>query len=83
MQKSVVLGHKKWRRTLLKTLLIMKLAIVITLVSIMQVSATTSLGQKVSVKTNKTEIKKVLKQIENEGYFRFLYNSDLKDLRIK
>ncbi|MBS4063914.1 MAG: SusC/RagA family TonB-linked outer membrane protein, partial [Chitinophagaceae bacterium] len=61
----------------------MKLAIVITLVSIMQVSATTSLGQKVSVKTNKTEIKKVLKQIENEGNFRFLYNSDLKDLKNK
>jgi len=58
----------------------MKLAIVITLLTVMQVNATTSAGQKVNLKTSKTEIKKVLKQIENEGYFRFLYNSDLKDL---
>ena len=61
----------------------MKLAIVITLFSVLQVGATTSMGQKVSLKSNKTEIKKVLKQIESEGYFRFLYNSDLKDLKTK
>lgn len=83
MQKSVHPSHKKWRRTLLKSLLIMKLAIVITLLTVMQVNATTSAGQKVNLKTSKTEIKKVLKQIENEGYFRFLYNSDLKDLKTK
>lgn len=83
MQKSVLPGHKMWPRVLLKSLLIMKLAIVIILLTGLQVNATATLGQKVSLKTYRTEIKKVLKQIENEGHFRFLYNSDLKDLKTK
>lgn len=61
----------------------MKLAIVIILLTGLQVNATATLGQKVSLKTYRTEIKKVLKQIESEGHFRFLYNSDLKDLKTK
>ncbi|MDP1844781.1 MAG: TonB-dependent receptor [Sediminibacterium sp.] len=61
----------------------MKLAIVITLLTVFQVNATPTMGQKVNLKTSKTEIKKVLKQIENEGYYRFLYNSELKDLKSK
>lgn len=83
MQKSVLPGHKMWPRVLLKSLLIMKLAVVIILLTGLQVNATATLGQKVSLKTYRTEIKKVLKQIENEGHFRFLYNSDLKDLKTK
>ncbi len=61
----------------------MKLAIVIIFLTVLQVNATPSMGQKVSLKSYKTEIKKVLKQIERDGYFRFLYNSDLKDLKTK
>ncbi|HJV19224.1 MAG TPA: TonB-dependent receptor [Sediminibacterium sp.] len=61
----------------------MKLAVVIILLTGLQVNATATLGQKVSLKTYRTEIKKVLKQIESEGHFRFLYNSDLKDLKTK
>lgn len=83
MQKSVLPGHKMWPRVLLKSLLIMKLAVVIILLTGLQVNATATLGQKVSLKTYRTEIKKVLKQIESEGHFRFLYNSDLKDLKTK
>ncbi len=61
----------------------MKLAIVITLLTVLQVNATPSMGQNVNLKSSKTEIKKVLKMIESEGYYRFLYNSDLKDLKSK
>jgi TonB-linked SusC/RagA family outer membrane protein len=83
MQKSVLQGHKIWSRTLLKTLLVMKLAIIIILSTAIQVYATPTMGQKVNLKLKQTEIKKVLKMIENDGYYRFLYNSDLKDLKNK
>ncbi len=83
MQKSVHLGHKKWLGTLLKTLLVMKLVMVILLVTALQVKATPSMGQLVTLKATQTEIKKVLKAIEADGHYRFLYNSDLKGLKNK
>lgn len=61
----------------------MKLAIVLVLVTTLQVGATPVFGQNVSLRLNQTEIKKVLKTIENDGYYRFLYNSDLKGLKTK
>lgn len=81
MQKSVLRGQKIWSGGLLKTLLIMKLAIVIVLFTAFQVKAYPSLGQTVSLSMNNTEIKKVLKSIERDGDFRFLFNSDLKDIK--
>jgi len=81
MQKSVLQGHKIGLRGLLKTLLIMKLAIVIVLFTAFQVKAYPSLGQYISLSMNNTEIKKVLKSIERDGDFRFLFNSDLKDIK--
>lgn len=83
MQKSVHLGHKKWLGTLLKTLLVMKLVMVILLVTALQVKATPSMGQLVTLKATQTEIKKVLKAIEADGHYRFLYNSELKGLKNK
>ena len=84
MQKSVLQGQKSpWSRTLLKTLLVMKLAIIIILTATLQVNATPTMGQNINLKLNQTEIKKVLKVIENDGYYRFLYNSSLKDLKTK
>jgi len=59
----------------------MKLAIVIVLFTAFQVKAYPSLGQTVSLSMNNTEIKKVLKSIERDGDFRFLFNSDLKDIK--
>lgn len=83
MQKSVLQGHKIWSGTLLKTLLVMKLAIIIILVTTLQVHAIPSMGQNVNLKLKQTEIKKVLKLIESDGYYRFLYNSELKGLKNK
>ena len=57
MQKSVLQGHKIGLRGLLKTLLIMKLAIVIVLFTAFQVKAYPSLGQYISLSMNNTEIK--------------------------
>ena len=83
MKKRVLQGHKIWSGTLLKTLLVMKLAIIIILATTLQLQATPIMGQYVSLKLKQTEIKKVLKLIENDGYYRFLYNSDLNGLKSK
>lgn len=83
MQKSVLRDHKKWSKRLQKTLLIMKLAIFILLFTVFQVSAGTTLGQSISLSMNNADIKNVLKTIERDGNFRFLFNSDLKDIKKK
>ena len=61
----------------------MKLAIVIILATTLQVQAVPVIGQQVTLNLKQTEIRKVLKSIEGDGYYRFLYNSDLKGLRNK
>ncbi|HAO47051.1 MAG TPA: hypothetical protein DCQ97_09005, partial [Chitinophagaceae bacterium] len=83
MQKSVLRGQKKWPGTLLKTLLVMKLAIIIFFATTLQVNAFPAMGQKVNLNLKQTEIKKVLKLIEDDGHYRFLFNSKLKALKNK
>lgn len=83
MQKSALGCANLWPRALLKTLLVMKLAIFMILFTALQVKASPSSGQNISVSVNNAEIKKVLKTIERDGNFRFLFNSDLKDIRKK
>lgn len=61
----------------------MKLAIIIVLATTLQVQAFPTMGQYVNLNLKQTEVKKVLKLIENDGYYRFLYNSDLKGLKNK
>ena len=61
----------------------MKLAIIILFATSLQVSATPAMGQRVNLNLKQTEIKKVLKLIEDDGYYRFLYNSKLKALKSK
>ncbi|MEI7627642.1 MAG: TonB-dependent receptor [Bacteroidota bacterium] len=61
----------------------MKLAIFILLFTVFQVSAGTSSGQSISLSMNNSDIKNVLKTIERDGNFRFLFNSDLKDIKKK
>ncbi len=61
----------------------MKLAMVIVLFTAFQVKASPSLGQNISLSMNNTEIKKVLKFIEKDGDVRFLFNSDLRDIKKK
>ena len=83
MQKSALPGHKTWPGTLLKTLLVMKLAIIIIIATALEVQAVPVIGQHLTLNIKQTEVRKVLKSIESDGYYRFLYNSDLKGLRNK
>lgn len=61
----------------------MKLVTVFILAATLNVSATPAMGQNVNLSLKQTEIRKVLKMIENESEFRFLYNSKLKALKNK
>lgn len=83
MKKSEPLGNFFPTRSLLKTLLIMKLAIFITLLTAFQVQAKDVTGQNISLDLKNTEIRKVLNTIERSGNYRFLYNYDLKGLKDK
>ncbi len=60
----------------------MKLTTVLLLAGILQVSAKVS-GQNITLKLNQVEIARVLNTIERQGAYRFLYNSQLQDIRQK
>ena len=61
----------------------MKLAIFTILLTAFSVKGTPLNGQNISLNLKQTEIKKVLKTIERDENYRFLYNSDLKALKKK
>ncbi len=61
----------------------MKLAIIILFATSLQVKANPAMGQRVTMNLKQTEIRKVLRLIEDDGSYRFLYNSKLKALKNK
>jgi len=71
--------------SLKKTLLIMRIAIVLLLVGFLQTHANDAYAQKtrLSVSFTNTQLAKVLDQIENESEFFFLYNEKLIDANRK
>lgn len=82
MKKSrLTLGESNLRQST-KLLLIMKMIAALILIGTLHVSASVK-GQKISLKMDQTEITKVLKAIEKQGIYRFLYNSDIKGLKDK
>ena len=83
MKKSVPRGDASRTRSLLKILVIMKLAIFLILFSVVQSKATDANGQNISLDVKDMEIRKVLNAIEKDGSYRFLYNYDLKGLKNK
>ncbi|HEX4851602.1 MAG TPA: carboxypeptidase-like regulatory domain-containing protein, partial [Puia sp.] len=66
-----------------KALLVMKLAFVLIFIASLQVSAKVDGQARVSLKLNQVEIAKALNSIENQGVYRFLYNSRLTDVKKK
>ncbi len=69
-------------QALKKTLLIMKLTLILSVCFVFQ-SWANAKGQTITLNVQDTEISKVLITIEKQGNYRFLYNSRLKDLRTK
>ena len=61
----------------------MKLTFVFLMVGFLQVSAKVNGQAKISLNLSHVEIAKILKTIENQGDYRFLYNNNLKSIRSK
>ncbi|MFT4093903.1 MAG: TonB-dependent receptor [Niabella sp.] len=83
MKKNVPEGMWFPYRVLLKTLLVMKIAIAIVLITAFQVKAGNASGQGISLDLKNTDVRSVLMAIEKNSRYRFLYNFDLSGLRKK
>lgn len=66
-----------------KVLLVMKLTVLLTLFFTLNVSANGFGQEKINLRVKKTEIGGVLRSIENQTNYRFLYNNELEDIREK
>ena len=80
MKKKLTTGDHRLR-AFRKALLLMKLSFLLILAGSLQVSAHVKGQTSISLKINKMEISKLLKTIERQGTYRFLYNSRLSDMR--
>lgn len=58
----------------------MKLTVLLTALSICQVMAKAKAQENITLSIDKLAINKVLNTIEKQGYYRFVYNSNLKNL---
>ncbi|MGN7783727.1 SusC/RagA family TonB-linked outer membrane protein [Niabella sp. 22666] len=81
MKKNVLKGFLFPSGALLKTLLVMKLAIAIVLFTAFQVQAGNASGQGISLNLKNTDVKTVLTAIEKSTRYRFIYNYDLSGLK--
>lgn len=79
--KSFSVGEKN--PFFLKLLAIMKLTVVLILFFTLNASADGFAQQKISLKIKRTEISNVLSSIEKQTNYRFLYNTQLADLKQK
>lgn len=70
-------------RVLLKTLLVMNLAIAIIFCTAFQLQARNASGQEISLNLKNTDVKSVLSEIEKNSRFRFVYNYELSGLKSK
>ena len=85
---SINLDHKvmkknlKWRcfsPAVKKTLLAMKLSLILMLLSTLQLSATVSLGQQVNVKSGESSLVSILDDLNEQTGTIFMYNKDRVD----
>jgi TonB-linked SusC/RagA family outer membrane protein len=60
--------------------MVMKLTVLLTALSICQVMAKAKAQENITLSIDKLAINKVLNTIEKQGYYRFVYNSNLKNL---
>lgn len=63
--------------------MVTKLTIILIFLNIVQVNAKVTAQEKVTLRLDKTTISNILHSIEEQGYYRFVYNSNLKDVRLR
>ncbi len=78
-KKTLINGHFQ---ALKKPLLVMKLTLLLTVFCTFHALAGLD-AQTISIKANNTEISQLLRTIEKQGNFRFLYNTHMRDLKQK
>lgn len=74
-------GHSLTAYT--KVLMVMKLTVLFILLSVCQVMAKANAQQTITMNIDKMAINKVLNAIERQGFYRFVYNSNLKNIKQK
>ncbi|MEO9020916.1 MAG: TonB-dependent receptor [Ginsengibacter sp.] len=82
MKKRNPLGWY-FSKELSKAILIMKLSILFILLGVMQTKADVKAQSSISLNIKNTRIENVIQKIEKQGEYRFLYNTDLQELRSK
>lgn len=83
MKNNWLCNKSKLTTAYSKVFTIMKLTVLLILLNVCQVMAKVNAQDKVTLSLNKVAINKILNTIEKQGYYRFVYNSNLKDLRQK
>jgi TonB-linked SusC/RagA family outer membrane protein len=81
--KKILTNESSCFHTVKKALLYMKLTLVFLVMGFLHVSAKVNGQTTVSLKLNHVEISKALRNIENQGDYRFLYNNNLKSISAK
>lgn len=76
MKKLAFAPAKKWVSSYFKYLIMTKITLILTLIFSTQLFAE-GLGQNVTVKFEKTELKKALKVLEEQSPYRFVYKDDV------
>jgi len=74
---------KRYPKELPKFILIMKLTILLILAGVIQTNGEIKAQPTISLNIKNTKIENILQKIEKQGDYRFLYNTDLKELRNK
>jgi hypothetical protein len=72
-----------YSKELSKSVLIMKLTILLILSAVLQTNAEIKAQPNISLNIKNTKIENIIQKIEKQGEYRFLYNTDLKALRTK
>ena len=70
-------------KELSKTLLIMKLTVLLILCGVLQANADVKAQSNISLNVTNTQIESIIQKIEKQGEYRFLYNDDLKEMKEK
>lgn len=83
MKKNRLLYKGKLPAAYLKVWMIMKLTVLLIFLGVCQATANVNGQEKVTLNASNTAINKVLNSIEKQGYYRFVYNSNLKEIKKK
>ena len=83
MKKNRLCNRSKLPAVYIKVLMIMKLTVLLIFLGVCQAMANVNGQGKVTLNLKQVAINKAFNSIEKQGYYRFVFNSNLKDLKQK